>query len=577
MRAKHKDQTMPNIIKQKAFNERMGKASPRHMKRKSFAAGGATNLTSQANPSVTALGGSTQGGVTLNATNPNTGIAGTIDGALGLNNNFQAGAANLQQGTNGAQLNNAYTGAQQGLTNQNNLANTFIPGAENAVANQNAVAQQQLAMLNGQGPNPAQAQLAQATGQNVANQAALMAGQRGASANAGLIAREAAQQGAQTQQQAVGQAATLEAQQQIAAQQNLANLAAQQAAQAQGAVGGQNQVQQGEQNILQGANTALNNANVSQQSNINSVNAGTAIANQQQSGNIIGGLASGLSGVAGSIGNAIGSLFSEGGEVSDHVKLAEMNAHALGQHKKNFATGGATISSNPLTGNQTGQAPIAAPIQAPGGAAQPAQAAPITAQTFNPQSAGQNLSNGLSSFASALTNPSPGSDSNNEDRDPEQEYLYASEALGGPTNIETDFSGTNSEAFPGQQLANEVGSRELSYKGGEMHFKPHPPAGQSFIVNHLMSEGGEVPARVSPGERYLRPDEVKAVLEKGANPFKLGRVFPGHAKVKGDSKKNDTIDETLQEGGMVIKRSIEKTKDPDKARLFIHQKHMKRP
>lgn len=67
----------------------------------------------------------------------------------------------------------------------------------------------------GMGPAPdiAGAQLAQATGQNVANQAALMAGQRGAAANPALMARQAAMQGGALQQQAAGQAQALRLQQ----------------------------------------------------------------------------------------------------------------------------------------------------------------------------------------------------------------------------------------------------------------------------------------------------------------------------------------------------------------------------
>jgi hypothetical protein len=73
-------------------------------------------------------------------------------------------------------------------------------------------------------PNsPLAIQMATQTGANTANQAALMAGQRGTSGNAGLLARQAAMIGAQNQQQQVGQ----NAQAQIAAQQAAAQQAAQ--------------------------------------------------------------------------------------------------------------------------------------------------------------------------------------------------------------------------------------------------------------------------------------------------------------------------------------------------------------
>lgn len=245
--------------------------------------------------------------VQSNATNPNTGILGTIGGALGLNNNFQASSANVTPGTNAAQLGQAYTGAQNALANQQNLANTLAPQAQIAVAQQNALANQYAAMARGEGPNVAQNQLAQATGANVANQAALMAGQRGAGQNVGLLARQNAQTGAGIQQQAAGQAATLGAQQQIAAQNNLANLSQTQLNQTGQSASGLSSAAQGEQGILQNANTGFNNSIVGMQSNINNVNSQTAAANQNMAGNIFGGAMQGLS--------SISSLFAEGGEV----------------------------------------------------------------------------------------------------------------------------------------------------------------------------------------------------------------------------------------------------------------------
>lgn len=246
------------------------------------------------------MGGTTSGG-----------LVGGVGNALGTTNNFQAQAAPIQAGTNASQINNAYTGAQNALGQQQNLANLTQTGASQGTLNQQQLGNMYLQQAQGQGPNPSQAELNQNTGANIAQQAALAAGQRGAGANAGLIAAQNAQQGAATQQQAVGQAATLGAQQQLAAESNLQNLAATQIGQTQGAVQGLNNAQQNEQNILQGANTATNNALVSQQSNINNVNAGISQGNQNTSANILSGIGSGLSSAAG----FVGSLFADGGMV----------------------------------------------------------------------------------------------------------------------------------------------------------------------------------------------------------------------------------------------------------------------
>ncbi len=175
--------------------------------------------------------------------------------------------------------------AQGGLQNQSNV-----------FQQQQQLAQQLQQQTLGEGPNPAQAQLAQNTASNVQQQAALAAGQRGASANSGLVARQAAMQGAGTQQAATGQAATLQAQQQLSAQQQLqqqqqmlAGLANQQAGQQ------QNQVNQNAQTALQGYGASTGALN--QQ---NQINAGIA----QQNANLNGSIAGGLLGAAGAIGGA---------------------------------------------------------------------------------------------------------------------------------------------------------------------------------------------------------------------------------------------------------------------------------
>ena len=276
----------------------------------------------------TVLGGPSGGGVSGGA-NTNTGavtglgnvatslpVVGGVNSALGnpigaigsaLTNNFQAGIANTQAGTNAAQLNNAYTGVQGSLTGQQNIVNQTQPGLTQGLGAQSTLSGQLANEAAGSGPNPAQAALNQNTGQNIAQQAALAAGQRGAGANVGLLAAQNAQQGAATQQQAVGQGATLSAEQQLAAQQQQAALASTQVGQ--GATAAQNlsQQQQNEQNILQGANTSYNNALVAGQSNANNVNAGVASGNQAQAGNIFGGALSGLSSAF--------SAFADGGQV----------------------------------------------------------------------------------------------------------------------------------------------------------------------------------------------------------------------------------------------------------------------
>lgn len=269
------------------------------------------------------------------------------------------GASNLgsvynQQGNFNQQL-----GGANGIGTQN----AAIAGLQGVAGQQANTAQQYQGIANGTGPNPAQAMLNQATGENVANQAALMAGQRGAASNVGLLARQAAQQGAATQQQAVGQGATLQAQQQlnalsglsaqqqaqaatqqaigglgttqVGAQQtgitNQAQLATQQVASQQAAqnalaqqansVAGQqiagttanNQAQQSEQQIQQNALAAQNQQQVAAQGNVNTANAGLASTTLQGQQGLVGGVLNG-------VGSALG--LAGGGEVDKPEQYA---------------------------------------------------------------------------------------------------------------------------------------------------------------------------------------------------------------------------------------------------------------
>ena len=209
------------------------------------------------------------------------------------------GQAQASTGANQAGVNDANSNVSNSLTAQQRLVEALQ--AQNGIYNQTNVFQQQQTLANqlqqqalGQGPNPAQAQLAQNTGQNIAGQAALMAGQRNSGANAGLLARQQAMQGANTQQQAVGQAATLGAQQQLAAQQALQQQQASMAGTAQNQVANQLGAQQGVANIAlqsQGNQMGLSNNQNALQTGVNQNNSN---AQSQLIGGLIGGGAAAL-------------------------------------------------------------------------------------------------------------------------------------------------------------------------------------------------------------------------------------------------------------------------------------------
>lgn len=266
---------------------------------------------------------------------------------LGGNNQFQAGGAN--QG----QLDTAYGNTQEGIQKQRDLLAALQ--AQNGIGNQSSVFNQLQGVASGQGPNPAQAMLNNATGANVANQAALMAGQRGSSANAGLMARQAGQQGAGIQQNAVGQGAALQAQQSLGALGQMGGIAGQQVGQQMQGVQGFNQAAQGQQSNL-----------MNMMANQNNINAKTAEENAKRKSAGIGGLFGGIGGaLAGPVGSMLGGgapsfgagsipglgggmplsggSYAKGGEISAIGKENYGPRSSVGRHLKgisNYAAGG---------------------------------------------------------------------------------------------------------------------------------------------------------------------------------------------------------------------------------------------
>lgn len=429
-----------DLSKQKKFNERMGKRKNLSrggvVKRKNFDAGGTVSSALGGAATGAAIGSVVPGiGTAIGAIGG--GIAGLLGGLFGGGGGPQM--PNITDPVTGQQITDAngrVVATQQQLSNfANNLQGV------NGVQNQQAVLTQLQGVANGTGPNPAQTMLNTATGQNIANTTAEMAGQRGASSNVGLIAREAAQQGAATQESAVSQAATLQANQSLNALNSEGEIAGQQVGETQGALNATNSAATNNQGQLLGAQGQYNTSVTSGQGNVNTTN------------------------TAGQ-GQVLGTL----------LPLAQ-------------------------------------------GAASGAGAAAVN---------------------SAL-----------------------------PTN----GAGTSSTAGP---LANSgnTGKETIAAAHGGVIREPVPGPHKSHVANFL-SAGGKVPAMVSPGEVYLSPEKVHRVIHEGANPLKIGDHIQGKAKVKGDSRKNDTVAKTLDEGGIVISRTH--TKDPEKAELFVRRAvHMKK-
>lgn len=370
----------------------------------------------------------------------------SLGGMLGLNGGAGGTGFSGPSGTDPGQLQTAYNNTQSGIKSQQDFLNAL--GAQNGIQNQMDVYKQLQGISQGTGPNPAQAMLNQATGANTANQASLMAGQRGAGANPALIARQAAQQGAANQQAAAGQGATMQAQQSLNAVNSMGQMANTQVGQQQTGITGLNQAAGTQQANLLGI-----------QGNMNSANSGMANTRMGQQGSLVGGLM-----------NGIGSMFADGGAVKSQGPKSGFGKF--------------------LNGMGQGMAPDAK--------ASPSNDALQKGMSSMVGGAGKAIGN---AFASSPQQPSV-------------------------ANIPIQS--------PSQRISPEV-----------------------------MAEGGKVPALVSPGENYLDPQDV-AQVKAGANPMDVGQKIPGKPKVGGakNSYKNDTVKASLDEGGIVIPRSITQGKNP---------------
>lgn len=527
------------------------------------------------------------------------------------------GIAGQLAGANGVGATQAALAGGQNLAGQLAAANgvgtqgAAVSGLQNLANQQAGTAQQYQNIANGTGPNPAMAALNQATGTNVANQAALMAGQRGAGANVGLLARQAAQQGANTQQQAVGQGATMQAQQQLgalsgltaqqqaqaatqqaigglgttqvgqqagllgqnagvasgltgqalgAAAQNasigagltgqaqnqiaqnmgqansqiaqqqaqqgqLAGLSSTQAAQQQAALSGLNQNAQALQAAQLGAGASTNQANISNAAQQNSANAGIAQANIGAGSNLLGNLTGGL--LNGIAGTGAGSAGAEGGKVTKK-----------GFERPNYDQGGAVAPiQTATTPSAANQAATMAAKPAPVQQAQPTQSRALSfLQGTNKGSSGgwNSVGQGLGSLIKSGYN-----------------------AVTGPGAGTVDHSAAAQQISP--YVANPNTPKDTS--GSQMSGLDSE---SSDSGTPQMAKGGKVPALVSPGERYLPPKEVKKVVEGEKSPMEAGEKIPGKPKVGGakNSYANDTVPKTLDEGGVVLPRSVTQAKNP---------------
>lgn len=446
------------------------------------------------------------------------GIGGGLDSLFGGGSNsasgFHAQAAPIVNPVTTDQLHAADQNTNAGIEQQKQLAMQLQN--QNGMANQTNVFGQQQQLANalqqqamGNGPNPAQAQLAQQTSNNINQQSAMMAGQRGAGQNAGMIARQAGQQGGALQQNAVGQAATLQAQQQLAAQQQLGQQQAQMQAVAGNQIGNQmsgagaftNAALQNQGQLL-GAQGGYNSALVGSTASQNSANAGLASQNAKGSQGMLGGMMNGLGGMGMNMLSGSGGGDAGGGAADE-----------FGSNTADEAFGDEAGSGLESIGEEA--------LNKGGMVDQSSSHMKHLSDIYHPKMAnGGPIKNPMESIGSPV--------------------IDSIGNIGGYSHDDTSFLTSGLDQF-----ANKVG-----------------PTIARIIA---MSQGGKVPVVVSPGEGHVPKDKAQAVAA-GKMPLQQAvKKIPGKAEVKGDSLKNDTVPQKYNEGDVVIPRSVMNSDDPVKA------------
>jgi hypothetical protein len=243
----------------------------------------------------------------------------------------------------------------------------------------------------------------------------------------------------------------------------------------------------------------------------------------------------------------------DGGMMDNVMKMAPMAMMAL-------APGG-EVSGNPL---------LSAPSQA-------APAPNWAGQYKSPASEG----GGPSIEATPQAAAGQTTDLSDTAKDAQDNYqtAKAGKQVKGGNKQASDITGSFQSPEMGSQFASAAPSLmgALAH-GGKVY---HPQYFHEYFAGGGMS-GRAVDAIVSPKEVYLNPRQVKEVIERGADPIKIGHHFPGQDKVKKkDSYSNDVIKTKLEDGGVVLPLHVTTHKDAsNKGRKFVERaiaKHMKRP
>jgi hypothetical protein len=510
---------------------------------------------------------------------------------------FLSGLFGTQQNTNTGQqaaatgqalaANNPYTPAQ--------LQQQYQFGQANQAAEQ-GLAGQLSAQSQGQGPNPALAQLNQTTNANNQQSAGMLASTAGL--NPAVAAKLAATNQANSNQGAAGQAATMEAQQQLAAEGQLAGLQGQMGQQAQGQQSVANQANLGTQAIganIAGANTqaagqaagaglgalgslgslagslvgggasAIPTTSVAAGGMIQKMAGGgvsnpymdivasnsglpASITNAGETPNTPNPIAqgssigSGLMGGIGSIGSKLlGSGSGSGGDAgaaAGDTAMAGSDVSALGDFASLAAKGGMMYAPGGVTGAVAPQP--ADPNMATQGVPMKLNAPTATGSAVTPNQA---------PYTGALTDANGNPETGATLAQGQANQTALQNQATGAYNTQAAAQNTNAQAALAQsQAAQKAQIQQMNGVGGPNQ-NGQPTAIQSGLMD--VAQYGGLMGLLASGGMINMGDKLRQ-----------GGSVPGKAVVKGDSYANDKVNARLSPGEVVIPRHIMQGPDP---------------
>lgn len=305
----------------------------------------------------------------------------------------------------------------------------------------------------GKGPNPAQTQFMQNVAQNQANTQGLIASQRGL--NPALAARMGANANAASNAQAAGQAAILQQNQQIAAQQQLGGL--------------YGQMQQG--------NLGQQGLYVQGQGNAMAANVATAQGNQKAAQGIVGGIFGGAGAAMGLARGGMVPKMAAGGDVS--VQMPPMEIEGQGSLWNKSLEAPPIDFSNPIAPQQND------PMQPRSALAQI-----LKRPTFGPQDP---MQQGLTTFGAGLGDQLRGARAGGADRTTPSDNLFPGFAMG-------KAKGGAIQSFkPGGKVAGKPKYKGDDYRNDTVDARLSP--GEVVIPNHITQK--PMKEAVQDGAKFL--------------------------------------------------------------------------